>query len=566
MKRTLSLFTFGIAAALLIFIMSLQAYGDSKFWIGGSGNWDEGSNWNPAGQPQKGDSVYLTQSDEVHRAVNYINNLYVPSQDVTPPDIASITIDSTGAGIMNFILSGDRLVTGSQYIGYDGKGTFTQTDGFNSAVAAYLGYNSSGVGTYNLGGGTFIGGVGGPDFIGYSGVGTFNQTDGVRGAVASLVLGSQPGSTGTYNLSRGTFITPYWLIVGNQGTGLFNQTGGAVDVDELQVGSKGIYNLSGGTLRSAYGNANVAGTFNQTEGTHTVPWGGQPARLSISGTYNLAGGTLTVGSYGSPIVPSFNANAISNGGSFNYSGGSLNANVVNTGTVILSGRGTRTINGSEIINNGTFKISNTTVAYTGSFTNYGAYVSDPATNTFNHLIVGSLGYLKGGAGDRFFINGHFENFSIRNTLWDTMEAYLEFAGSGAHNFYLAGADLGPGGSFDNFAWDTLQLDSEVILKLFDGNAGNHDAALYVGELAGAMVDGQRITNIFGEPGLYLYYDPADPGNHYLAGLTYSLEGGGWLEPGSQAGTGQPVPEPGTMLLLGIGLVGLAAARRKRLKR
>ena len=58
-------------------------------------------------------------------------------------------------------------------------------------------------------------------------------------------------------------------------------------------------------------------------------------------------------------------------------------------------------------------------------------------------------------------------------------------------------------------------------------------------------------------GLNIYYNPTLAANAYLGDATYQLEGGGTLAPGA-------TPEPGTWLMLGGSLAGLAALRRRKL--
>lgn len=178
----------------------------------------------------------------------------------------------------------------------------------------------------------------------------------------------------------------------------------------------------------------------------------------------------------------------------------------NNGTTKLSGSGTRTIAG-DVINNGTFKTTNTTAVYTGTFTNNGAYISDPATQYFKNLAIGQTGYLVGQYLDRFLISGDFINNSTMNDLWNTSHAYLGFLDDtdNIHSLYLAGLDVGSGmpGYDNNFSWGILDLTGDY-LNLFDGN-GTAGGALYLREILGLDISGNLITNITGLDGLNIYY-------------------------------------------------------------
>ncbi len=460
-------------------------------------------------------------------------------------------LSSGSSGTYN--LSGGQLSSSMEEVGFSGSGTFNQTGGTNTLLSLgqlSLGSNSGGSGTYNLSGGQLIA-------CGeYINAGTFNQSGGSNyighgSEPFSLYLGGNSGSSGTYNLSGDSTST---LTAGNEyigygGTGTFNQSGGSHTIGTTtspsnlylgyNSGSTGTYNLSGDPTTSTltvngdeYIGYNGIGTFNQSGGAHTVT-----GALTISanpgvssGIYNLSGGTLTVNG------------GITNNDTLNYSGGTLTANLTNNGNVSLSGSGTRTVNG-DVTNNGTFKVTNTIAQYTGTFTNNGAYVSDPAINHFINLVIGQTGYLQGGTSDQFLISGYFQNMST-STLWNTSNALLGFDGGGQHSLFETG----------NFRWGTLDI--------FDGNSIllSGTGSLYLEHLIGLAFNPRNdtISNIWGN-GLNIYYDAAD--NPLLDGHTYSLMGGGDLIAYNTNPTA-PVPEPSTMLLLGAGLLGLAGFRKK----
>lgn len=488
MKRTIVVLTI---VFLFVVLTLSDANAENKYWIGGTGSWDDPTNWDPSNLPLEGDTVYLTSSDAINKTVYYDNN--------TEEAINNMIIDGTGTGNMTLSISQANIkipsvYDGDMYIGYNGTGTVNQSDGYVYRNHLSLGYNDGSRGTYNLSGGTLS-----PLTADVGETSTLNQTGG------DLIIYSRHlWLRGTYNLSGNAY----------------------ADIDHLIVYESGVVNQAGGLLRPDYTVSNY-GTFNLKGGIV----GGQHYRFFNYSTFNYSGGEVGItDSYG---------------------------RVTNNGVTNLSGDGTRTIKAYEIVNNGTFKTTHTTAEYTGTFTNNGAYISDPSTQYFEDLIIGETGYLKGQYKDKFFISGDFINYSLMNEDWNTLDAYLGFleGDDNLHDFYFAGEDFGAtmSGYANNFSWGTLDIFDD-ILYLFDSD-DEFGVALYLRELLGAKIFGDTVTNIFGDDGIIIYYNPHLRGNKYLAGLDYNLSGGGYLR--------AAVPEPATMLLLGIGLVGIAGVSRKK---
>ncbi len=149
--------------------------------------------------------------------------------------------------------------------------------------------------------------------IGNTGLGVFNLSGGSVQLTGGLTLGQATGSVGTFNVSGGGQIGGNQLIVGyNAGSGVVHQTAGFVLFSELQLGQggTGTYALSGSSSYGAdsylqIGNdstgPNVSiGTNAGATGTLTVTGGELNAVANLfvgqqgAGTVNQSGGTVVV--------------------------------------------------------------------------------------------------------------------------------------------------------------------------------------------------------------------------------------------------------------------------------
>jgi hypothetical protein len=264
----------------------------------------------------------------------------------------------TNASSGSFTLSNGVLSAGSEQVGRQGSGTFTQSGGSNTTSTLYVGSFDGAhfaPGTYTLSGSAAMISVTNA-LIGHQGPGTFNQSGGT--AIIQILtlgygtnVGAAPAS-GSFALSNGATLIANAEYVGYNGNGVFNESGGSHSASTLYLGtfangtnaaSSGVFNLSNGaslTVSSLeiIGNFGM-GIFTHTGGSNTTA-GLTIAQNGGSGTYTLSGGLLTV--TGNEAV-GFNGS-----GSFTQLGGTHNigndlnvaartSGSVATGTFNLSG-------------------------------------------------------------------------------------------------------------------------------------------------------------------------------------------------------------------------------------
>ena len=495
---------------------------------------------------------------------------------------AANTMGTLGLNDSGSVLSADKELVGSI-----GTGALMQTGGMNTVKQLFLGDQPGSTGTYTLSGGTLtvqgtaLGGLTENFIVGNQGTGVFNQSGGTVSA-PDLSLGNgasangsyfQTGGTNTvgglflaegncllpcslgratYSLSGSAVLTAQSEDVGGKGTAVFNQDGGTNNAGGgITVGGsgafesgQGTYNLNDGKLAASTEiiGAGGIGTFNQSGGmnvTGSIDINSNSFSANPNDVYNLSAGALSAGN-------------ITNGGTFNYSGGTLTGIFSNSSgaNFNISGAGTRVINGT-LKNMGTVTVTSDKAQFFNVSIPSGVLKADPTAVEFQNLSIGAAGVIIGAAGDVFSITGNFQNLSTQNTLWDTGSSVLDFTAGGTHEFDLAGKS-GAGFS-NNFAWGTLALDPGNTLDLVLGSGD----ALYAFILQGLIISGNTITNIDGTPGLFLYYDAAD--NPSLNG-NYNLTGGGEL---IAANGPAATPEPTTLLLFASGLGSLIARRRWR---
>lgn len=323
----------------------------------------------------------------------------------------------TGAGTL--ILSGLNTYTNDTYIR---AGTLQVVDGasFSQMNASLFVADQSGdVARLLISGGTVGFGFGGGD-VSY--------------------IGNQAGSSGTVDVTGGTWTYGSALLVGNDGTGVLNLSGGSggtlyggAGAGQLNLGynggGSGTANVSGGTWVNGSLNVGYSGTglLNISGGSFSNSYTYVGNQSGSSGTVNMSGGTwttgsaFTVGGYGTGVL-NLTGGTVDASGTANYIG----THTGSSGTVNVSG-GTWTMLSSYLGYGGTGVVNLTdsgiiTVS-SGSGTLYLGLNSGSGTlNIGTGGVAGTLNAssVSGGSGTAVVNFNHTGNLTFSPTLDDSL--------------------------------------------------------------------------------------------------------------------------------------------------
>ena len=606
---------------------SRYAPSSSDNWLGGSGNWSNGTQWSSGLPGQNSDVVINTGNDNVTWDIN--------------ANINSLTLGgASGSSTLNDSVGGyDMNIAGALTVNHSGNLSLYST-GVGDTIIANA--NSSNAGTISLG---------------------LNSTLQVN---ANFTNSGSLGLQGFYeegfanlnvsgNLTNSGYLTDGETLTGNVNVGGTLQNSGLLSVNNLTVGGA-ITNATLGEL--VIENSGSAASVNNAGTLTDYNYFGTSGNLTNSGTISIfygsdgvsggalsVGGTLTNTSTGVITMTGYpgvtlNAPTIANSGSIQLLGyGSLNANTITNSGVIatsnpypnfiaVTGRFTNALGGTlqllgtagdsaqiaNLVNRGTIIVGNTntlTVPVStnaagnalagflnsgsvliqpgGTISSYGKYTQTAGQTTVDGHLAGIINFAGGSVyGNNGTISGSTtSNASINFGDAPLTVGQLTFAGN-----YTQGAngsltfDIASLNSYDKMnITGQAHLNGLMTLDLL------HNYVPQVGNMFEIMTfagESGTFSNVVGLPinsqeHFTLQYNSSnltlDVVSGPLAGLSALKTGSTSNEPFIQiaeagspsqmamsGGSPQTTPEPGSIILFGSGVIGVAGMIRRKLCR
>ena len=331
-----------------------------------------------------------------------VNALQTATLDLAAGDLG--VVELAVAGTNTYALGGLQgsrsLAIGPNTLSIGGGGASTTYAG---SLSGSGGLTKTGIGTLTL--------TGSSSYSGNTTVdgGTLLVAGGVlgtgSGSALLIYVGRTSGQTGIFTVASGTVAqgASSGLIVGDQGTGTFNQTGGSVTLGSggffigNNPGGVGTANFSGGTFTGTtgatvvavrnQGTINVSGSANVT--LATLQMGLAAGAPNTTSTVNLDGGRLTV----DQVIRDTGT------ASFSFNGGTLAARGNNSSFMTGLSRA-EVRSGGAVIDTGTFAITigqsllSSTSSPGGGLTKLGAgTLTLTASNAYTGGTVVSAGML-----------------------------------------------------------------------------------------------------------------------------------------------------------------------------
>jgi hypothetical protein len=570
-----------------------------------SGNWSHGSSWSPGGPPNgSGDTAAVTP---------FMATIYVDMN----PVVNRLTVGATDGVVVN---NGQQFSLGGTSPSLDVVGMFFLNSTGNATALSAV--NPA---TIQGGGTVFLGGTSSNNYVQGSTItlaaGTTIQGQGNiqaplvnNGAVTATGLGltlsgSPIDNEGTMSANGGlltfkntsitnngtinnnafsdsgpnTVVFNNATISGNGKSSLIDPNGG-----QVQLNSSSLYDhqLGAGAVQIG-GATSFYGKNTLNAGTSISVLNGQGLSFynhGVSDPATLIGGNVTLASAGNATyfsagnALSLQSNLVLGGtSSQNYVTGStitlaagytiqgqgyIQAPLVNNGGVIAQD-GNLTISGG-ITGNGIVTAQGGNLTISGGITGNSAVslLGNATLNILSNLQVGNLNMsqfanLAVQNGQTVGISQDFTFAQQTPSSWNWgARTTLLMDGSGTpQSLEVGGKDYGyvPAGFSNNFNLQNLDINGAGTYVYLTGSVNNGQLggsgglaeALYVESLYIAAGDTLNLN------GLHLYVD-----GFGLVGVGIWSNGGGLI-------TGPMVPIPGTLLLLGSGLLGLAGFRRIR---
>lgn len=439
----------------------------------------------------------------VSMTANPANQLLIDGSAANPNN--GLNVGVSGAGQLTIAGGTFTVTTGDVFIGKNSgsAGVVSQSGGTTSLHAAspnwlFLGQSAGSQASYNLGGGTIA--EPNNEEIGYGGTGSFMQSGGTNTA-GTLSLARQTTGNGTYVLGGGTLIAG--SVIGGAGTSNFKFNGGTLQPSGANSaffqGMTGAIVQTGGALINTNGN-NVSiaqnllhdAALGATLDGGLVKNGG--GTLTLSGASTFTGGaTLAAGTIQLASAATVNSGAIASGplgiGTLTLAGGTLQDdgsarmipnNVAITGNVAFSSAaaGSLVLDSTGLSAPSTVTLSNSPTLTVGNNTT----INDVVSGAGQALTKSGSGTLALGGANSYSgpttvtagtlrINGSLAAASAVSVNGGTLAGNGVINGSAA---VATGAHLAPGGvnSIGNLTTGSLTLASGSVFDAILGTPGS----------------------------------------------------------------------------------------------